>query len=324
VAYEYLHGFSEMFRGCDSLKYVNLSNWKNTNTMVDTYHMFDYCTSLEVVDLRNWDFVNIYDSSQMFNDCISLHTLRLDNCNNYVIDKIINSWRFPIGDIYKDGVRIPRNIYCKEENVVGLTPPSGWTFNHNIDEEVVIPPLPDYSPGLYRVGQFKNDSKITEVTTIVNESHTDLSYMFFSCSNLVSVNTQDWDTSNVTTMYGMFHGCSSLQSLDLSNFVTSKVTSMKNMFSNCSNLTSLDISNFDTSNVTDMDAMFMYCHNLHKLYLNNCSNDTISKIINSKEFPILTISNEDGTEFIPRIIYCKRANTEGLTPPTNWSFSYID
>ena len=49
-------------------------------------------------------------------------------------------------------------------------------------------------------------------------------------------------------MSSMFYSCSNLTSLDVSNFDTSKVTDMGGMFYSCSNLTSLDVSNFDTSN----------------------------------------------------------------------------
>ena len=58
-----------------------------------------------------------------------------------------------------------------------------------------------------------------------------MDYMFSRMSNLTTLNLSNFNTSNVTNMYGMFYGMSSLTSLDLSNFNTSKVTSMGNMFS---------------------------------------------------------------------------------------------
>ena len=64
------------------------------------------------------------------------------------------------------------------------------------------------------------------------------------------------DTSKVTDMSFMFWGCSSLQSLDVSRFDTSNVKNMGWMFHGCSSLQSLDMSGFDTSNVTNMGGMF--------------------------------------------------------------------
>ena len=59
----------------------------------------------------------------------------------------------------------------------------------------------------------------------------------------------------------MFSVCRSLTSLDLNNFDTSQVTSMAGMFSECSSLTILDLSNFDTSKVTGHYAMMnMFCN----------------------------------------------------------------
>ena len=91
------------------------------------------------------------------------------------------------------------------------------------------------------------------------QSCTDLSNMFYSCSNLTSLDLSWLDTSNVTDMEGMFRFCHKLTSLDLSNFDTSKVISMDYMVNGCSNLTSLDLSNWDTSKVTTMIQMFYGC-----------------------------------------------------------------
>ncbi len=56
----------------------------------------------------------------------------------------------------------------------------------------------------------------------------------------------------------MFYKCSSLTSLNLSNFNTNKVNNMNYMFHNCSSLTSLNLSNFNTNNVNNMNEMFSY------------------------------------------------------------------
>ena len=86
------------------------------------------------------------------------------------------------------------------------------------------------------------------------------------------------DTSNVTSMYGMFWSCSNLTSLDLSNFDTSNVTDMSQMFTGCLGLTSLDLSNWDMSNVTDISYMFWSCASLQTITMKNCNQATIDKI----------------------------------------------
>jgi surface protein len=86
--------------------------------------MFMNCSNLTTVDLSNFDMTNVTNYMSMFGCCYELHTLRLDNCNNTTISKIIST--LPTGTI--DGaIRI---IYCKEENAAGLTAPNGWVFSY--------------------------------------------------------------------------------------------------------------------------------------------------------------------------------------------------
>jgi surface protein len=93
--------------------------------------------------------------------------------------------------------------------------------------------------------------------------------MFWGCKALTSLDLSNFDTSNVTHIGYMFRGCKALTSLDLSNFDTSNVEGMGGMFFRCEALTSLDLSNFDTSNVEDMGGMFCGCEALTSLDLSN-------------------------------------------------------
>ena len=93
-------------------------------------------------------------------------------------------------------------------------------------------------------------------------------YKFFA--NLTKLKTitglEYLNTEKVTNMSYMFYSCSSLTSLDVTHFNTAKVTNMNNMFSNCSSLTSLDVTYFNTANVTDMNKMFYKCSALTTIY----------------------------------------------------------
>ena len=75
--------------------------------------------------------------------------------------------------------------------------------------------------------------KVTELPFNLDTSQvTNMTYMFYGCSSLVSVPAMD--TSQVTNMPFMFNGCSSLVSVP--DMDTSKVTSMTYMFYGCSSL----------------------------------------------------------------------------------------
>ena len=85
--------------------------------------------------------------------------------------------------------------------------------------------------------------------------------------------------SGVTEMTNMFYNCSNLITLDANNFDTSQVTTMGNMFNNCSNLITLDVSNFNTSKVSNISRMFRYCGKLTTVKVTNCDESTKNKIL---------------------------------------------
>ncbi|MCW6015849.1 DUF285 domain-containing protein [Serratia marcescens] len=98
---------------------------------------------------------------------------------------------------------------------------------------------------------------------------------FFLNENLKTIDVNNWDTSNVTSMQGMFQ-FSGIEYLDVSRWDTSNVTNMGSMFS-VTPLNYLDISNFDTSNVTDMNRMFASARNLKNINMGSHSifNDSV-------------------------------------------------
>lgn len=246
-----------MFSRCHNLTSLDLSNF-DTSQVTSMTMMFFECWNLEILDIRNFDMSKIIgdtSTSRMFENCINLHTLKLNNCSNDTIYKILASLKF------SDDGEI-RKIYCREANAIGLAAPNGWEF-------AFIP--------IYVHDEFKYNDEITEVEVIVNDTHTDLSSMFYFCGNLTKINTQDWDTSNVTDMYGMFNGCIKLQELDVSKFDTSQVTTMESMFGNCYRLKSLNVRNFNTSKVTSMTRMF-YNIQLESLDLSNWNVSSVKSL----------------------------------------------
>ena len=106
---------------------------------------------------------------------------------------------------------------------------------------------------------------ITGLEYLNTEKVTDMSYMFFACSKLTSLDVTNFNTENVKNMVRMFYNCSALTSLDVTKFNTGNVTNMRYMFCACSALTSLDVTKFNTGNVTDMGYMFYNCSKLTSL-----------------------------------------------------------
>ena len=116
---------------------------------------------------------------------------------------------------------------------------------------------------------------ITDLKYLNTANVTDMSYMFYSCQELSSLDLTNFNTANVTDMGNMFEGCSALTSLDLTNFNTANVENMSSMFYDCSALKSLDLTNFNTANVTYMSYMFYNCQNLSKLDVSNFNTEKL-------------------------------------------------
>lgn len=88
--------------------------------------------------------------------------------------------------------------------------------------------------------------------------------------------------SGVMNLSYLFYGCGNLKTLDLSNFDTSKVIIMSNMFNSCKSLTTLDLSNFNTvkiDNMIYMKDMFYNCRSLTTVKVINCDESTKNKIL---------------------------------------------
>ena len=117
-------------------------------------------------------------------------------------------------------------------------------------------PLNDYSFHEF-IGL--NDTFFKGITPIGS-----LSYMFYECIGLISLDLTELDVSNVTDMERMFYYCNSLTSLDLSKWNTSNVTNMSYMFHMCELLDEIKgFEDWDMSNVTNMNHMFSECGLMH-------------------------------------------------------------
>ncbi len=79
---------------------------------------------------------------------------------------------------------------------------------------------------------------------------------WFSNSSVSDITgMENFNTSEVTSMFNMFSHCYYLGSVDVSHFDTRKVTNMAQMFGGAA-CRELDLSSFDTSNVENMTEMF--------------------------------------------------------------------
>ena len=170
------------------------------------------------------------------------------------------------------GETLPSNsVVVKDKMTVATINKNLGIGNGTIVHIVFDKSFSTYTPtSLY--GFFMDLTKLETITGLEylnTEKVTDMSYMFFACSKLTSLDVTNFNTENVKNMVRMFYNCSALTSLDVTKFNTGNVTNMRYMFCACSALTSLDVTKFNTGNVTDMGYMFYNCSALTSLDVTN-------------------------------------------------------
>ena len=119
------------------------------------------------------------------------------------------------------------------------------------------------------MGAFRNLSKLTEIDTedFDTSQVTSMQSMFQNDSSLTELNMSSWDTSNVTNTIYMFKGCSNIEELDVTKFDTSNLRMGVGMFSDMTKLKSIDVTHFDTRKLIDSGEMFKNCSSLTELDL---------------------------------------------------------
>lgn len=95
-------------------------------------------------------------------------------------------------------------------------------------------------------------------SNFVTSKVTDISYILYYNTSLTELDIDDWDVSNVTSMYSSFFNCCNLTTFGenaLANWNTGKVTNMEHAFRWLKKLTALNLEHWDVSNV----KTFSYC-----------------------------------------------------------------
>ena len=135
--------------------------------------------------------------------------------------------------------------------VYDFQPDEGYDAMKVLRANLNIPSTPVQSIDLKTGIKFGNSTFSAMPFTLICDSGVmNLSYLFFSCNNLKTLDLSNFDTNKVIIMSNMFNGCKSLTTLNLSNFNTVKIDNMrymKDMFYNCNSLTTVKVINCDES-----------------------------------------------------------------------------
>ncbi len=220
-----------------------------------------------------------------------------------------------------------------------------------IDGQITATTIHDYS---YLFANLPNVTNIDGLANLNLTGVTDISWMFAGCSQLVALDVNSWDVSQVTKMQATFQNCaklatvnvanwdthsvqylidtfngaSSLTSLPVGKWNTSKVATLMRTFTDCTSLTSLDVANWDTRLVTNMSAMFRGMTKVKTLPVDKWqtgrvinmqlvfSGDTSLESLNVANWDTSRVNSLDGT-------FAKLPNITSL-PLDNWNTSNIE
>ena len=287
----YMGATDEMFAGCSELTYLDLTTLK-TDNVYDMSKMFAGCSNLSTICASAGFVPSEYvTDTEMFDSCVKLQGDIAFDANyidktyaklegGYFADKAyVRPWvKFADGTLtFRYGYKKTIDQDAKEYELNVRAP--GWLDYSNEIKNAVFDKTFAVARPTTCQEWFKQCSNLAEIVGIeyLNTSKvTNMSHMFFGCSQLSSLDVSKFDTKNVVYMLYMFYQCSKLNSLDVSNFNTRNVTNMYYMFNNCINISFIDVSNFDTQKVVDMGCMFYNCSKLTFLDLSNfnCSSAT--------------------------------------------------
>ena len=263
-----------MFDGCWSLKSLDLTNF-NTENVTDMYYMFAYCKSLESLDLTNFNTAKVTNMAGMFQSCYALKTIYASD--KFVTDQVTESTcMFSDCLNLKDYTSSKEDHTYANCGPTGyFTYGRGYAMFDNATETLTFSYKGFKPEGAYELNEGGNTpewiSKNSYVKKVVfdasfaNARPTSCFSWFRGCENLTTIEGIEYlNTENVENMSFMFWDCYALESLDLSSFNTAKVTSMSRMFYICKALTTIYASDkFVTNKVTNGNDMFYGCEKLN-------------------------------------------------------------
>ena len=232
-----------MFSNCDSLKLIDLSNFK-ANNITNMSKMFYNCKSLKSINLSKFNTNNVTDMSKMFSDCESLKSIDLSSFNTNNVTNMSNMF----SKCYS-----LKSIDLSNFNTNNVTNMS-WMFSDC------------------------DSLKSIDLSHFNNNNLIDMSRMFYNCESLESVDLSNFNANNVTDMSWAFSDCKLLKTINLSNFKTNNHINMSCMLSNCKSLEFFNLSNFNDNNSSNKSKIISMStnNNLDKIFYDYKSLESIN------------------------------------------------
>ena len=193
---------SGMFRGCDALTTLDISNF-DTKNVTNMGWMFGSCHALTTLDVSNFDTKNVTDMNNMFSYNSALTILDVSNFDTKNVTDMSNMF-----------------YECKALTTLDV---SKFDTKNVTDMSYMF-------SGCYTLTTLN-------VSNFDTKNVTNMSNMFSGCKALTTLDVSNFDTKNVTDMSWMFSFNSALTTIYASEkFVTTACKLDGSMFAGCTNL----------------------------------------------------------------------------------------
>ena len=284
---------NRLFSQCPMLKEIDLSTWK-LPAVTDAERMFYKCEVLEELDASNWDLRNLVNARDMFKYCYKLKQIK--GMGNWKTGNVESLWdtfalcwsletleglqNWDLSSAIKVAGTFQQCLALTDEDVAVL-------YNWDTSNFEDISWLFKGATGLVNLDLSNWDvSNVTKFNSLFSSSDSNsgsmnikttgienwdvgngdnLSYMFYGCGQLESIDLSNWDVSKNTTFNHFFTDCYKLKYVNFDGWDTSSCEVFAAMFNNCDALEYVDVSSFDTQNAYAFHQMFEYCYNLKKI-----------------------------------------------------------
>ena len=284
---------NRLFSQCPKLKEIDLSTWK-LPAVTDAERMFYKCEVLEELDASNWDLRNLVNARDMFKYCYKLKQIK--GMGNWKTGNVESLWdtfalcwsletleglqNWDLSSAIKVAGTFQQCLALTDEDVAVL-------YNWDTSNFEDISWLFKGATGLVNLDLSNWDvSNVTKFNSLFSSSDSNsgsmnikttgmenwdvgngdnLSYMFYGCGQLESIDLSNWDVSKNTTFNHFFTDCYKLKYVNFDGWDTSSCEVFAAMFNNCDALEYVDVSSFDTQNAYAFHQMFEYCYNLKKI-----------------------------------------------------------
>ena len=239
-----------LFNRCTNLMSINLSNF-DTSKVTNFRSFFYGCENLTSIDISHFDTSNATTMELFFGNCKNLETLNLGNMNTSSVTNMYS--------LFYNCNKL-KSIDLSSFNTSSVTTMEWMFANCYVLKSLSFP------------------------ETFITSNVKQISYIFLSCKNIISLNLSNFNLSKVTDIREMFNNCEKLKYLDISHFSPFNTTSILYTFRNLPSLIYLNIYSLEINDITDTNQAFYLINPNVKV----CANKLNMKNLLSNNYTIIS------------------------------------